>query len=235
MKNVDIRHLRYAAAVADELSFSKAAERVSIAQPHLSREIGKLEKELGYALFERTNRKVALTQRGAAFIRRSKRVIDELNVAVTLPAQINRPIDIIYNDIPVPVNVYDEFGWLIGGNEAWIDFWKIDDLVEPRQFNILQDEQIPQDIRCKLLQVFQHKSYTMVTDLYFDPAVSKLPGIPRHICLMILPMLNDKKQFKHFIAIHIDRTENLQMRSELTRLRAENANLKKNGQKRRRR
>lgn len=226
MKNVEIKHLRYALALAEELNFSKAAERIPIAQPHLSRELKKLEKEMGYKLFERNNRNVALTQHGASFVRKARRVLDEMHKALSIPKQEGRPIDMMYNDISLPLNVSDEFGWLIGANEAWIKYWKVVDLVQPRQFNILQDEQIPENIRCLLMEVFRQKKYMLIEDLYFDPQKSGQIGIPHHLALMILPMQDERKNFKHFVNIHIDKTESLHIRSELTRLREENADLK---------
>ncbi len=226
MKNVEIKHLRYAVAVAEELSFSKAARKIPIAQPHLSRELKKLEEDLGYALFERNNRSVHLTQQGASFIRKARKVLDEMHRALMPSKHEGKPIDIMYNDFSLPLNVSDEFGWLIGANEAWIKYWKITDLAQPRKFNILQDEQIPEDIRCHLLDIFRQKKYTLIEDLYFDPQKSDQSGVPRHLALILFPMLDERKNFKHFVNIHIDKTEIFQIRTELTRLRDENADMK---------
>ncbi|OJJ17325.1 transcriptional regulator [marine bacterium AO1-C] len=64
IQNIEIRHLRYFMTVAEELHFRKAAERLYISQPGLSRQIRQMEEDLGVKLFERTNRKVALTPAG---------------------------------------------------------------------------------------------------------------------------------------------------------------------------
>jgi DNA-binding transcriptional LysR family regulator len=76
------RHLRYFSAVAEELNFSRAAERLHMAQPPLSAAIRKLELELGTELLVRTTREVRLTDAGAAFLVGARRILDELDYVV---------------------------------------------------------------------------------------------------------------------------------------------------------
>jgi LysR family hydrogen peroxide-inducible transcriptional activator len=70
-----LRQLQYALAVAEELSFRRAAERCRVAQPSLSAQIAQLEGALDVQLFERTQRKVLVTSAGRALLERARRVV----------------------------------------------------------------------------------------------------------------------------------------------------------------
>src|SRR5918992_4090473 len=72
---VELRHLRYFVAVAEELNFSRAAQRMHMAQPPLSAAIRQLERDIGVELFVRTTREVKLTDAGRAFLEGARRTL----------------------------------------------------------------------------------------------------------------------------------------------------------------
>ncbi|MCE7996646.1 MAG: LysR family transcriptional regulator [Roseivirga sp.] len=79
---MEIRHLKYLMAVGQELHFGKAAEKLFITQPALSRQIQQLEEELGVKLLERDKRNVALTTAGAYLLDEAEYIINHLNQVI---------------------------------------------------------------------------------------------------------------------------------------------------------
>ena len=91
MDRLETRELAYFVAVAEELHFGKAAERLGIAQPPLSRAISRLERRMGVRLLERTSRRVALTDAGAVFLGESRQLLDSLDAAVRRAQRARQP------------------------------------------------------------------------------------------------------------------------------------------------
>lgn len=79
---MEVRELTYFRAVAEELNFSRAAQRLGIAQPPLSRAISQLERRLGVRLFERDTRQVSLTDAGSVLLVEAAHVLDAVDAAV---------------------------------------------------------------------------------------------------------------------------------------------------------
>ena len=89
--NIELRHLRYFVAVAEELHFGRAAARLNISQPPLSQQIQILEQQVGARLLARTNRSVSLTAAGKQFLADSRQI---LSMVVLYRDHLHGEIDI---------------------------------------------------------------------------------------------------------------------------------------------
>ena len=78
---MDVRQLRYFVAVAEEKNIGRAAKRLFISQPPLTRQIQQLEQDLGVQLFDRTSKGVELTQAGKLFLTESKNILSLMELA----------------------------------------------------------------------------------------------------------------------------------------------------------
>ena len=87
---MDLRHLRYFVAVAEELSFTKAAERLNKAQPPISQQIRQLEEEIGVTLLVRTRRHVELTEAGRVFLDQARQILRSTEGAVVQAQRAQR-------------------------------------------------------------------------------------------------------------------------------------------------
>ncbi|MCO6385298.1 LysR family transcriptional regulator [Oceanicola sp. 502str15] len=116
LPRIELRQLRYFLAVAEELNFTRAAEKMGIAQPPLSQQIMNLEHQLKVKLFTRSRRQVSLTPEGDAFIVYARRIINNTQIAAELVGAITRgengPLSIgavfssIYTVIPQLIEVF---------------------------------------------------------------------------------------------------------------------------------
>ncbi|AZE59886.1 MULTISPECIES: LysR family transcriptional regulator [Pseudomonas fluorescens group] len=85
---LDLRKLRYFLTVAEELHFGRAAIRLHLAQPPLTRQISALETELGFKLFDRTSRTVTLTAQGRAFLPYARSVLEQVELAQVIAGKL---------------------------------------------------------------------------------------------------------------------------------------------------
>jgi DNA-binding transcriptional LysR family regulator len=85
---MELRHLRYFVAVGEEQHYGRAAQRLSIAQPALSRQIQSLEREIGFELFERLPRGVRITAAGKLFLDDARRILKEVGDATSRAKRI---------------------------------------------------------------------------------------------------------------------------------------------------
>ena len=102
---IEMRHLRYVVAIAEDLHFARAADRLHLAAPSLSKQIRQLETLLGYPLFERRTRQVALTKAGSVFVAEAREALNHVALAVNLSAAANG----------------DESGVIAIGYSPWVD------------------------------------------------------------------------------------------------------------------
>jgi len=87
---MELRHLRYFVAVAEELNFTKAGEKLRLAQPSLTRQIHNLEEELGVRLLNRTKNQVSLTEEGRSFLIDARRLVAQSVESVQAVQRLSR-------------------------------------------------------------------------------------------------------------------------------------------------
>lgn len=115
--------------LAEELHFSRAAERLNMTQPPLSRQIQKLEAELGFSLFDRTKKSVALTAAGRVFRREAEKI---LGMAESARIAARRIADGLSGEIKIGITATGIME-LLGEILAWLDVHAPDALVEVQE------------------------------------------------------------------------------------------------------
>ena len=172
--SIDLKQLKYFLAVAEEKSFSRAAERLHISQPPLSQQIMKLESELGVRLFTRTTRSFELTVAGKALMLEAAELLAKMRMTIDTIRQIDRGevgrlrVGIVGSAMwgPIP-SMLEQFQsqfprvtWTIhelGPNDQWealrnrqidVGFWR-EPRIEPevlKQANLRQDLCFPENV-----------------------------------------------------------------------------------------
>ena len=89
---MELRHLRYFAALAEQLSFTRAAEKVHITQSTLSHQIKQLEAEIGLLLFDRIGKRVVMTEAGEQLLGRVTKALKEIDEGVRAVKDASAPI-----------------------------------------------------------------------------------------------------------------------------------------------
>ena len=112
---MELRHFRYAVAVADSLHFGLAAQRLHISQPPLSQQIRQLEEELGVKLFHRTKRQVQLTEAGRMFIAEARVILAQADHALNVAQRVGELGQMIVAvagpaDSPIFIDIFRTFG-----------------------------------------------------------------------------------------------------------------------------
>ena len=110
---MELRHLRYFVAVAEELNFTKAAQRMCTVQPSLSQQIKDLEHEVGVQLLVRTNRKVELTAEGQAFLKQAVLSLEHAEQAIEDARKVAKKNDLQLNIGFVPVAEMKVFPYIM--------------------------------------------------------------------------------------------------------------------------
>ena len=172
--SIDLKQLKYFLAVAEEKSFSRAAERLHISQPPLSQQIMKLESELGVRLFTRTTRSFELTVAGKALMVEAAELLAKMRMTIDTIRQIDRGevgrlrVGIVGSAMwgPIPgmleqfQSQFPRVTWTIhelGPNDQWealrnrqidVGFWR-EPRIEPevlKQANLRQDLCFPENV-----------------------------------------------------------------------------------------
>ncbi|HKJ95671.1 MAG TPA: LysR family transcriptional regulator [Gammaproteobacteria bacterium] len=110
---MELRHLRYFCAVAEELNLTRAAERLYIAQPPLTRQIRQLEEEVGTPLFERHARGLTLTPAGQYFLEHARQILDKVRSATEATRRVGRHGKVVFGIGFVPSIFYGQLPLMV--------------------------------------------------------------------------------------------------------------------------
>lgn len=141
---MELRHLRYFVTVAQELNFTRAAEKLNTVQPSLSQQIKDLEREVGVQLLERNNRKVGLTEAGQVFLKEALLSLEHAERAIQTARQIANAQQDQLNIGFVPVAEMKVFPYIMPNIRAHFPELKAQfhSLTDAEQFSALRNGQI---------------------------------------------------------------------------------------------
>jgi len=141
---MEFRHLRYFVAVAEELSFTKAARKLRLAQPSLTRQVQNLEDEIGVRLLERAKNRVVLTEEGRRFLFDSKKLlamcaesviaVQRMNLGESSQLNIGYMANIHYGNLPATFGAFRKLYPRVGLN--------LFDMTSAKQFEALEGRKI---------------------------------------------------------------------------------------------
>lgn len=162
-----LRRLRYFRTLAAQLNFRRAAEDLGITQPALSRAISQLEREVGVMLFARTNRQVALTSAGRAFLKGCTRTLEVLETAIDETRRVSRGLS----------------GTLTVGYTDTVIAGRLPDLVEGFS-------RVAPDVTIRLIQAYTDRQMEMMEAGQLDVAIVTSPE--RQTDLGMLSLQSDR-------------------------------------------
>lgn len=144
--HLELRHLRYFQAVAEELSFTRAAERLHIAQPPLSQQIKQLEDDLGVQLVERAERPLRLTDAGKQLLKRASEILLSVQTTVHEVRRVGQGMtgklsigfagSAMYNFLPNILNAYRDLYPQIALTFIELLACEIEDALDARQIDV---------------------------------------------------------------------------------------------------
>lgn len=172
---MELRHLRYFVAVAEELNFTRAAERLHIAQPPLSQQIRQFEDEIGARLFDRDRRSVQLTPAGEAILAEARGLLAQAN---RIPAVARRASQAVGGTLSVGFSSAAAHTVLPGAVRAFRSKaphvkLELHEMSTERQMESLRDASI--DIGFVRLPLENPPASLMVQPIFREPLIAAIP------------------------------------------------------------
>ena len=177
---MELRHLRYFVAVAEELNFTKAAQRMCTVQPSLSQQIKDLEQEVGVQLLIRSNRKVELTEEGKAFLKEALLSLEHAEKAIQDARKIANLNKDQLNIGFVPVAEMKIFPYIMPNIRAHFPEIKINyhSLTDANQFKALKKG----DIDIAFTRYVDESSELEHVQIFSEPLALIVPKDSANVC-----------------------------------------------------